>query len=571
MNNLARRAGASKLSLKKKPKAECKSPDSFELEGPPELIKSDFAVNLTPVQSQLTAEVFFSTKKRLALGNKERSLNDAIILADDSDLEDDGNVLNAVKTQLFTVNSDDDSDVVEIPSQKTSKKVLRESIESAISELDNSLFGPSQKENVQSWISGQPFQAETFDSSPPTLYSQKDDSLTCLEHAEEEFLSISAHYYHEPNLKTETASQRVHSITQEVLSSQLKQLSLHSETNNPPKSSLNMTIELTSDDDEDNLKDFFQKVRSVAKVTKERKPDHSFGFIDDSSRSSEDSMSMYLTPINPRRIKSQPVLGSQVKERVLPKPQSIPDRIAAKKEEKSDAKRKQLASIQISEFTNGSTTCSFLGSLSSTVPIDCHPEAVQYISNFKKTKESLTQRLFQLFNKEIFDDNLPGDMEITWNARLLRTAGYCRNMFKKAVGGSSTRLSRIELSSKVLDDAGRLRDTLVHELCHAAVWVNHSVTIGRHSKSVDVQRQVCPVCKSWLHMVDTKNQGKSAKENEKVGESAPNAFALFVKHHYKDVKASRQGLTHKEVMQMLSTKFAAHKLEKAVQLLTLED
>jgi SprT-like family len=33
------------------------------------------------------------------------------------------------------------------------------------------------------------------------------------------------------------------------------------------------------------------------------------------------------------------------------------------------------------------------------------------------------------------------------------------------------RLSRIELSTKVLDSADRLRDTLVHEMCHAASWI----------------------------------------------------------------------------------------------------
>lgn len=30
---------------------------------------------------------------------------------------------------------------------------------------------------------------------------------------------------------------------------------------------------------------------------------------------------------------------------------------------------------------------------------------------------------------------------------------------------------RIELSTKVCDSADRVRDTLLHELCHAAVWI----------------------------------------------------------------------------------------------------
>ena len=33
------------------------------------------------------------------------------------------------------------------------------------------------------------------------------------------------------------------------------------------------------------------------------------------------------------------------------------------------------------------------------------------------------------------------------------------------------RASKIELSTKVLDSSDRLRDTLIHEMCHAAAWV----------------------------------------------------------------------------------------------------
>ena len=33
------------------------------------------------------------------------------------------------------------------------------------------------------------------------------------------------------------------------------------------------------------------------------------------------------------------------------------------------------------------------------------------------------------------------------------------------------RFSVIELSSKVLDSPDRLRDTLIHEMCHAASWI----------------------------------------------------------------------------------------------------
>lgn len=44
--------------------------------------------------------------------------------------------------------------------------------------------------------------------------------------------------------------------------------------------------------------------------------------------------------------------------------------------------------------------------------------------------------------------------------------------------GKEERLSRIELSTKVLDSADRLRDTLIHEMCHASRYGNHLLSLG---------------------------------------------------------------------------------------------
>lgn len=54
------------------------------------------------------------------------------------------------------------------------------------------------------------------------------------------------------------------------------------------------------------------------------------------------------------------------------------------------------------------------------------------------------------------------------------SAGFC--YCKRAIKGTEikSRSVRIALSTKVLDSADRLRDTLIHEMCHAATWmVNH--------------------------------------------------------------------------------------------------
>lgn len=114
---------------------------------------------------------------------------------------------------------------------------------------------------------------------------------------------------------------------------------------------------------------------------------------------------------------------------------------------------------------------SFLASLSSDVPAECrHRDAIPFMKNFRKSRDELTNLLFTLFNDKVFNKNLPRDFSITWNSRLTRTAGYCRH-FTKRENGMTTYESRIELSVKVVDTPCRLRDTLVHELCHAATWV----------------------------------------------------------------------------------------------------
>lgn len=91
---------------------------------------------------------------------------------------------------------------------------------------------------------------------------------------------------------------------------------------------------------------------------------------------------------------------------------------------------------------------SFLASLSSNVNIiQCHPEALPYVKNFKKRKEELAEKLYRFYNTHVFDSKLPSSMNINWNARLTKTAGYC---YYQIIGSGNTgRGSRIDLSTKV--------------------------------------------------------------------------------------------------------------------------
>uniref|UniRef100_A0A673KVD2 Acidic repeat-containing protein-like n=1 Tax=Sinocyclocheilus rhinocerous TaxID=307959 RepID=A0A673KVD2_9TELE len=98
-----------------------------------------------------------------------------------------------------------------------------------------------------------------------------------------------------------------------------------------------------------------------------------------------------------------------------------------------------------------------------------------YSRSFKLNKEELTNKLYQLYNTSVFDSKLPADMSVTWNKKMRKTAGYCISGQERGTGKP---YARIELSVKVCDSADRLRDTLVHEMCHAATWLINNVRDG---------------------------------------------------------------------------------------------
>jgi len=258
-------------------------------------------------------------------------------------------------------------------------------------------------------------------------------------------------------------------------------------------------------------------------------------------------------------------------------------------------------------------TLTFLSSLTAETPIHrCHPEAKKYLTKFNNSKVELSKRLYQLYNTECFDSCLPNDFEISWNVRLTKTAGLCYSRRYRDRHGIEVRSSRIELSTKVIDSCDRLRDTLIHEMCHAASWIIsgyrdghgplwktwankamvrfpelpvidrcHSYAIrtkftykcekcgyciGRHSKSLDTARKVCGHCYGKFELVVNykgKVNGNDGGPGD-VGASAaktpkaPNPFALYVKENYKNYVMP--GVSHGDVMKMLGDKFKEAKI-----------
>ncbi|XP_066593874.1 germ cell nuclear acidic protein-like isoform X2 [Prorops nasuta] len=239
----------------------------------------------------------------------------------------------------------------------------------------------------------------------------------------------------------------------------------------------------------------------------------------------------------------------------------------------------------------------FLESLSNNVPIEkAHPDAKRFRIDFKKTREELCKYLFKLFNEKVFDKKLPSDLPMEWSVRMTGTAGFCYN--KKIVKTLSgiIRSSRIVLSTKVIDTSDRLRDTLIHEMCHAAVWLlngtndNHGplwrswatkamevfpelprikvchdykiktkftykctgcgYSIGRHSKSLDTERKRCGICYGKFELLINRTTKSGRVELKTPGTRGPSKFALYVKEHYSTVKKERN-VKHAEIMKIL--------------------
>ncbi|XP_078682366.1 uncharacterized protein LOC144916844 [Branchiostoma floridae x Branchiostoma belcheri] len=239
---------------------------------------------------------------------------------------------------------------------------------------------------------------------------------------------------------------------------------------------------------------------------------------------------------------------------------------------------------------NSEPTC-FLSSLST--PARGKTPSSPFVSDFKKHREELVKKLFKLYNETVFDNKLPSDMSVTWNNKMRKTAGFCYTGRSKL--NRTQLVARIELSDKVCDSAERVRDTLIHEMCHAATWVLNGVKdghgrywqfwarkanqthpslpvitrchtyaintkftyqctecgyrLGRHSKSLDLDRQVCGYCRGRFQLVN--KDGTPAKTR------APSKFALFVKERYGTLKRENAGAAHKHVMRLLSAEFAA--------------
>ncbi|XP_009483098.2 germ cell nuclear acidic protein isoform X2 [Pelecanus crispus] len=348
--------------------------------------------------------------------------------------------------------------------------------------------------------------------------------------------------------------------------------------NKVPTVALRQSTEVESDSSDD---EFVSLIERIRKRSIPRKP-----ILSTSKTVYQPST---IENIKPPCEDAQPLKGEGVK---TPRPNSIslqetPSRMMAS----ARIPRNELISCSQSAKTEKRLrVCSVPGCFLQ----DLSDPASHYVKYFKKNKEELAQKLYCLYNSTIFEQKLPEKMVIIWNKKMRKTAGYC--VTGQTEGPEAKRYARIELSEKVCDSADRLRDTLVHEVCHAATWLINGVrdghgrfwrfyanksavihpelpvvtrchsyeinykfiyecvsckaTTGRHSKSLDTECFMCAFCGGQLVLSQpTRKDGTPARTHLMP-------FAKYVKENYGLTKREQHGLSHAEVMRKLSADFA---------------
>ncbi|CAH8531114.1 unnamed protein product [Schistosoma intercalatum] len=345
------------------------------------------------------------------------------------------------------------------------------------------------------------------------------------------------------------------------------------------RSSNNIKSHASSSDDDDAFENFLKSQQTkINKIEVNQVSEWSSWDSDDDDRSSCDSpyQTFYYRVNNKLHLSDTTKLPSRSSESKLSdskKKYVVPDR------------KTQSCSVQVSKYPHISkyqkisykieqrnsqcvSTEEFVYSL---YPVDNndnrkqtsheklrHPDALKFVQKFKPNRSELADKLYQIYNEKIFSNQLPPKLEIIWSRRLLKTAGLCKYMMRTSTHSNGTsnqvRIAQILLSEKVCTTAERVRDTLLHEICHAAVWlinglndghgrhwkswanrvhrvwpklpvvsVCHAYTIdtrftyrctgcgvciNRHSKSLDITKKICGHCRSKFELLINTPKGR---------------------------------------------------------------
>ncbi|KAM9577043.1 germ cell nuclear acidic protein [Trichechus inunguis] len=255
--------------------------------------------------------------------------------------------------------------------------------------------------------------------------------------------------------------------------------------------------------------------------------------------------------------------------------------------------KKKLSSAKFEKCQTGNSVCKIPGCFL----LDLENSKQYSGKNFKQNKDELVQKIYNLFNSSVFDKKLPEKIEIGWNKKMLRTAGLCTTGETKHP--KKERYAKIEIAVKVCDSADRLRDTLIHEICHAASWLldgvrdshgdtwkyyanksnmvhpelprvtrchNYKINyrihyectqcksrVGRYTRSLNTKRFICARCSGSLVVLPlTRKDGTPIEPHVRP-------FAKYVQENYRVVKQEMAGKGHGDVMKKLSKDYIASK------------
>ncbi|KAL9648618.1 hypothetical protein ABK040_016251 [Willaertia magna] len=232
---------------------------------------------------------------------------------------------------------------------------------------------------------------------------------------------------------------------------------------------------------------------------------------------------------------------------------------------------------------------------------------------FIKKRDELLQKYYDEFNKVCFKNKLPaltvidgkkvkeykGKPYLAWNKNLRKTAGYCKLFTIRKMKPFSNemitdKVGAIELSTKVCDCEERLIHTLAHEICHLASYLFDNVSghgktfysygnliqkyypnipittchsyeieykyhykctvcgeiLKRHSKSIDITKKCCGICKGKLELIKQPQGGKTGQVS---------AYNIFVKENYKHFKAKNPNASRGEIMKLVASAYKQSK------------
>ncbi|CAG9464995.1 unnamed protein product [Pedinophyceae sp. YPF-701] len=223
---------------------------------------------------------------------------------------------------------------------------------------------------------------------------------------------------------------------------------------------------------------------------------------------------------------------------------------------------------------------------------------------FARAREELARELYAEMNRNVFGGALPPDLDIKWTPYLRSTAGTTHYKRTQRVGEAPVYHARIELATKVLDTAAKLRRTLCHEMCHVAAWLIDHVAkpphgahfkrwarcamerypdldvstchnydihyahrwqcgacrreYGRHSRSIDPNKHRCGGgCGGQLTYL-----GRSNPDGTPCKARTPSAYNAFVKDNMAVVRSELgAGTPSREIMKELSQRYRASKAQ----------